>query len=425
MKILISPYGGGSIAHIVRTLTIADELKKRGHQILFTAPISKKSFIEKAGFMVFGEGHADVNLNDEEDQTIRYFRTHRKQFLNWLGDELAAAEAFEPDIIVNSPTFFGPHVSAKLGIPHVTVINAQWIEEFQGLLGLGKAEKKLSHALLRTIGKPIFARKFDSIYMAEIQSFYKELGIEKIPKKRAELHRNNPILIPSIREFEPIIESQRNDIHYVGPLFWDGFEKEPFEPAKLFPDFKEKPFVYVTLGGSIYRQQSYKDLVKALAKKSDWNILLTLGPNIPRSLLEKDYPHLVIQPFAPGVKVCEQADVIINTASHGTVMQALWHGKPVVGIPHNIDQGTIAARLEELKIGINLNPVGLRDFSNREAYFKKATQISWEKIVATAERVLKDKQIKENAQALKAKLRKLGSGEKAAADLIERYARRG
>lgn len=425
LKVLISPYAGGSIAHVVRCLAIADSLRKHGHKILFSTTQTRKPFINQAGYDVFGRGHADVNLNDEKDQTIGYFKTHHSQFIDWLNDEIKAAEFFKPDIIVNSPSFFGPLVAHKLKIPYIGVINAQWLMEFKGLLGLGKSENRLDHAILRRIGKPIFAKRFDDVYMAQIKDFYSQLKIPYIPEKRIDLHRHNPFLIPGIPEFEPIETGKRSDVHYIGPLFWRGFEKEKFDPAELFTDFGKKPLVYVSLGGSIFRKKSYDQLIEALIKQQDWNILLSLGPNFPRSLFPADRPHCVIRSFVPGLLACQYADLVINTASHGTVMQALWHGKPLVVVPYNIDQATIANRLVELGLGINLNVIGLRDFSNREEYFRKATAVTWEQVVNSAVNVLSNTSFKDRAKEFKHKIRSYDKADELAVKYIEKYAKVG
>ena len=421
MNVLFTPYGGGSIAHIVRSLAIADTLKERGHEILFTSPSSKKKFIEQAGYTVFGQGHPEVNLNDENDQTVGYFKEHRSDFIAWLKDEEAAAREFKPDVIVNSPTFFGPMAALKLGIPHISIVNAQWIDEFHGLFGLSFSENNLQHRISRRIGQPILASRFNAVYMKEIAEFYRALDMPKIPIVRKELHARYPIIIPGIPEFEPIKPSKRNDIHYSGPLFWNGFEKSEFKPNTLWSDFSKKPFVYVSLGGSIFRKQSYIDLVKELEKRKEWNILLTLGPNISKQEIGKYSSHLMVEPYAPGLKVCEYADVVINTGGHGTVMQALWAGRPVIALPHNIDQSTIANRLVELGIGKNMNPITLRGFTNREEYFKKAAELPWKKVMDVTAEVLADNKIKTRAAAFKEKIRKYPDAPVKTVQLIEQY----
>ena len=422
MRILFTPYGGGSIAHIVRSLAIADTLKADGHELLFTSPTTKKTFIEGAGYDVYGDGHPEVNLNDEHDQSIGYFKKNRPAFIAWLQDEISAAEDFHPDIIVNSPTFFGPIAGHKLNVPHVSIINAQWTGEFKGLLGLSLSEDTLAHGAMRRLSRPIFARQFERVYMEEIRSFYRELKVPFEPKKRVELHSKHPILIPGIPAFEPIYQTPRTDIHYIGPLFWEGFEREPFVPQDIWPDFGSKPFVYVTLGGSIYRKQSYLDLIDALCKRDDWHILLSLGPNVSPHELPSGADHLAIAPYAPGLAVCQYADAVISTGGHGTVMQALWWGKPVIALPHNIDQATIAARLVELKLGRNMNGISLSGFSDRSRYFAQATGISWQAVIATTENVLEDVTLKRGCQTFRARLRAYPHAARLGADLVISYA---
>jgi MGT family glycosyltransferase len=421
MKILFTPYGGGSIAHIVRSLSIADVLRDRGHEILFTAPTTKKKFIESAGYPVFGDGHPEVNLNDEVDQSIRYFQANRDLFLAWLGDEITAAEQFRPDIIVNSPTFFGALAGIKLGIPQIAIVNSQWITEFKGLLGLSASTDSPRHKVMRMLAKPIFANQFERIYMQEIRSFYASLGVDPAPHRRRDLHGTIPLLIPGIPEFEPINAGKRQNAHYVGPLFWNGFERHDFLPTTIWSDFGEKPFVYASLGGSIYRKQSYIDLVEALNTRPDWHIVLSLGPNITSNELPRAGGHISIRPYVGGLAVCSYADAVMTTGGHGTVMQALWHGKPLVALPHNIDQATIAARLEELGVGTNLNPVSVQSFSNREQYFRQATSIAWSKVIQATEHVLKDDGMRRNAVQLKGMLRVYDHADRLAADLITKY----
>ena len=423
MKILFTPYSGGSIAHIVRSLAVADCLLKRGHEILFTSTTSKREFVRKAGYEVYGDGHPDVNLNDENDQTISYFKNNRHLFIAWMRDEIRAADDFRPDILVNSPNFMGTPAGSLFNIPYISIINAQWLMEYRGLLGIGKSKNHIGHQLFRKVAKPIFSYKFEKFYMKEVISFYNELKIPRVPRRRIHIHNSNPAIIPGIPEFEPLERTKRTNLHYVGPLFWQGFEQAAFEPSYAFSDISPgRPFIYISLGGSIFRKQSYEELIGAFAKKTEWNILLSLGPNFSREDFKRDMPHFAIRTYVAGLKTCQYADVIVNTGSHGTVMQALWNGKPVIAIPHNIDQGSIAARLVELKIGANLNPINLKDFSNRGVYFEKATQISWAVIMKEIEKVLHDPQMKRNAECFGSILRSYSSRDEKAADLIEKYA---
>lgn len=423
MKILFTPYSGGSIAHVIRSLAIADELKSRSHEILFTATTIRKPFINQAGYEVFGAGHAEVNLNDEKDQSIGYFRKNRHLFLNWLSDELAAAKEFQPDIVVNSPSFFGSLIRHKYRIPYVTILNAQWLNHFRGLLGLGKSTEALPHVLLRNALRPVFTKRFEELYLAEIREFYKTLDIGYVPSKRADLHSHNPILIPSVSEFEPLEPDTRDDVHFIGPLFWRGFEDMEFDRSGMFRNPK-RPLIYVSLGGSIFRQDVYNNLINLFIGQSEWNIIMSIGPNFKRTDFPPDTDHFKLYEYVPGLRVAQHAELVVNTASHGTVMQALWHGKPLVTIPHNIDQGTIAARIHELGVGVNLNAVNILDFSKREKYFIKATEVKPKQVMAAIRRVMTDPRYKLNAQRMSGILRKHDRAAALGADYVELYAKR-
>lgn len=422
MKILFTPYGGGSMAHIVRSFPIARELQHLGHEVLFTTTKSKKSFIEGQGFKTFGSGHPDVNLNDEDDQSVKYFRDHRREFIEWFQDEINAVYYFKPDVIVNSPSFFGAISGKKTNTQYVTILNSQWLTTFQGLMGLGLSDKKFSNNLLRKFLHPIFTKKFEKLYLEEIKTFYKELEIDSVPQKRSDLHSDHRIIIPGVPEFEPL-EINHKSVSFVGPIFWEGFESERFHPSMHFKDHA-KPLIYITLGGSIFRKDSYEKLISSFNRRKEWNIVLSIGPNFTREKFQSDNEHFIIRQFVPGLGVNEHAKVMVNTASHGSVMQALWHGTPIVAIPHNIDQATIASRIKELGIGINLNPIGFKDFTNREVYFKKALEVTSEDIENAVNEILNNyEKYQKNILDIQASLKKYPNAHKRAAQIILEHAK--
>jgi UDP:flavonoid glycosyltransferase YjiC (YdhE family) len=404
---------------VVRSLALADELKSRGHTVLFTSSKAKRAFVEQAGFSVYGASHPDLNLNDENDQGIGYFTSHRHEFMEWFRDEIAAAEDFRPDVIVNSPTFFGAIAAKKTRIPHVTVVNGNWLPSFRGVLGLGRCDCSLGHDFSRRMMGPLLARGFDRVYLAQIQGWYDELGVGPLPTTRSDLHKGLPALIPGIPILEPV---ERESAHFIGPLHWTGFDGLSPGGPSLFTD-TSRPRIYVTLGGSVFRKESYRELMEAFAARDDWDTVMSLGPNIPRDALPADLPHLKVRQYVPGLDACRWADVVVNTASHGTIMQALSFGKPMVLIPRNIDQSTFAARLQELGAAENLNRMSLKAFTKREAYVESANRITGDRIVQAAERVFQSKSLRGGAMRLSEEVARFPDGARRGADLIQEVVR--
>lgn len=105
MKILFTPMASSSLAHMARLFAIADEIRNRGHKILFTSTHDRKEFIEKSGYEVYRRTYLPVNFNDPKDQSLNYLKEKREHFKDWFNNEIEAATIFDADLIVTSPGF--------------------------------------------------------------------------------------------------------------------------------------------------------------------------------------------------------------------------------------------------------------------------------------------------------------------------------
>jgi UDP:flavonoid glycosyltransferase YjiC (YdhE family) len=99
--------------------------------------------------------------------------------------------------------------------------------------------------------------------------------------------------------------------------------------------------------------------------------------------------------------VLERAVLMVSHAGHGTVMKALWQGKPMVLIPWGRDQPGVAARAEALGV----------------AEVVPCAQASAETIGAAVKRVLASEEMARNAALHSARLRATDPPATAAAHL--------
>ena len=121
------------------------------------------------------------------------------------------------------------------------------------------------------------------------------------------------------------------DTHrFVGPTLWS--------PAGALPDWwpevpADKPVVYVTLGSS-----GYGDLLPALlrdlAKAPVTVITASAGKASIRGVIGNAY----VADFLPGELAAQRAALVISNGGSQTCYQAFAHGKPVLGVPANLDQ---------------------------------------------------------------------------------------
>ena len=122
--------------------------------------------------------------------------------------------------------------------------------------------------------------------------------------------------------------------HYVGPLgIW--------EPPRERPTYLEEPGdPWILVSISSQRQDDLALAEAALEALADApvRVLVTLGPEHDRSELSSPPANARVEKSVSHSAVLERAVLLVSHAGHGTVMKALWQGKPMVLIPWGRDQ---------------------------------------------------------------------------------------
>ncbi len=85
-------------------------------------------------------------------------------------------------------------------------------------------------------------------------------------------------------------------------------------------------------------------------------VLLTLGPGHDRSELSSLPRNARVESVVSQAAVLERAVLLLSHAGHGSVMKALWHGRPMVLVPWGRDQPGVAARAEALGVAVVVPP---------------------------------------------------------------------
>jgi len=249
---------------------------------------------------------------------------------------------------------------------------------------------------------------------------YSKLNIKNDMRSRNEVYKPMAVMIPADEYTQPLRKKQKNVCH-IGPLFWDGFEKMGSDlTEKKIKNFKgNKKLIYLMFGGSVFKKKIYKQIIKAVVKMN-YKLIVCIGPNFDRKHFIKDNKNLIIRNLVPGMRLSKLCDIIVNIGSQGSVIQGLWWGKPQVAVPIIMDQAYYANRLQEMRLGINANPVSLLKFSRRENFSNLPKDISI-RIRKSVEEIFENSFYSMNALKFKKKLRKYKNPAKTAADFIENY----
>lgn len=403
MKILAIPYSH-TLSHISRPLAVAQELRSRGHDIIFAGDSPKKAFIEKQGFQV-------VPIYEiSPDILYGNIRSGKLQFVNnsdidrMIEADLALFDQVRPDIVLTDGRFTAPISCHIAGIKHAAIVNVSsteyralpyvpffdWIPE-----AVLSRENNLWKMLDRlNLSLEMFVFDHATNYFTKLS---RKHGLKKMITATNCLVGKDLTLLPDIPEYFPT-RNLPADYHYIGPIT---LRQELPPPAWWPPKTGDKPLVYITMGTTGI--SNFFEIVYKLISSSEMAaIITTAGQGKQLATVEGS---IYIEEMMDGDMVMEACDLVVCHGGNGTIYQALQHGKPIIGIPTIPDQSFNMRRVEALGIGCTLT---WKEFINNQDSLLKA--ISY---------IKGNRNFFEQAEKVKSLLSTYNAP-KAAADLIER-----
>src|SRR5467141_2382598 len=134
--------------------------------------------------------------------------------------------------------------------------------------------------------------------------------------------------------------------HYVGPLgIW-----EPPRERPTYLDEPGDPWILVSISSQRQDDVALADATLHALADAPVRVLVTLGPEHDPSELSVHPANARVENTVSHSAVLERAVLLVSHAGHGTVMKALWRGRPMVLIPWGRDQPGVAARAQALGV---------------------------------------------------------------------------
>lgn len=354
MKILSIPYTH-TLSHISRPLLVAEELRARGHEVVFAGSSPKTKFIKDEGFEV-------LPLHEPDPEVL--FGNIRKGKLRFASDsevermieaDLKIYKEVRPDVVLTDGRFSAPISTHIAGLKHVAIVNVSsteyralpYIPFFDRLPGF---TRKIFNDLNLKLEMLIFDNA-----MSVFKKLSKKHGLKNTVTATNCLAGKDITLLADIPEYFPA-KNLPDNYHYIGPLTW----KANIPPPPWWPPKGARPLIYVTMGttgigdffGKAYR----------LFEASEFSAVVTTGAQVAG--LKTIEGKLYIEPFMNGDIVTEECDLVVCHGGNGTIYQALEHGKPVIGIPTIPDQRFNMRRVEALGVGKTLSWKGFEGNSS-------------------------------------------------------------
>ncbi len=444
-KLLFTTLPSNDLGLLTRSLPIAAELTKRGHQIAFCSPgESPSKLIAEAGFDNLVPRHPVYYLlaaKPEAGSLYRMLKAGRQDF--------GSLFRFLGQLVRAMPTKFFPSTPEMWDMDHLAALSGMLSERFvrtscEALMALVTdcgadvvvdflnpyaciAAKALRKPLATVIQADMHPASRGFIWWKErppdlptpvpvVNRVLADYGLQPIAKTE-ELLVGDLTLVVGMPETDPLPDSA--DVTYIGPILWQRSETE-------LPDWieglsKDKPVIWVYSGNPRYVKGIRTPVdsavvlyacIAALADE-DVQVVLTTGHHsLPKDVLPlpANFRHEL---FVPGLAMADRSDLLIHHGGYGSCQTGLYTGTPAVIIPTYSERESNARRIAAVGAGDFVVPV-------EKARGNKHVPV--EELRAKVRKVLSDPSYAERAKVMGERLRAYG-GAPEAARLIERLTR--
>jgi UDP:flavonoid glycosyltransferase YjiC (YdhE family) len=428
---------------LTRSLPIARELARRGHEILFCSPAqAPRRLIAEAGFENLVPKHPLYDLMDANQKlkglvrliaSGKYKERHRNLF-NFLRQLIPAIPVkFAPN---TREVWNFDHTSAIMGMLNPGFVHANCEALKNTIVDSGAdvvvdflnpfaviAARALQKPLVTVIQGNFHPESGGFIWWKTppreipscVPTVNKVLAVYRLPSLHAleELCVGDLTLSVGTSETDPLPKTA--DVTYIGAVLWQMDTAQL--PESVLKLRKDKPVIWVYSGNPRYAGTNdiFDSMVVlrtciAAFGNEDLQVVLTTGHHpLPKEVLPlpANFHH---ESYVPGLAMAERCDVLIHHGGYGSCQTGLYAGKPAVIMPTFSERESNARRIAALGaaaiVSVDMTPG------------KK--QVNVDELRATVRHVLSDSSFRDNAQQIGEKLRTYG-GASQAADLIEQF----
>ena len=250
---------------------------------------------------------------------------------SYVQEDLAVLDEIRPDVVVGDFRL-SLSVSARLkNVPYLTISNAYWSPYYREKYPLPEVEPVSWLGL--TLGNLVFqaVRPFAFAYHTRpMNRLRREYGLASLGLDLRRIYTDaDYTLYADLPTLMPLQGAPDNHV-FLGPIVWS--PSSPLPPWwNDLPD--DRPLVYVTLGSS-----GRSDLLGPTLAAVSGLPVAVLAATAGRVQLDSVPGNVYLADFLPGEEAARRASLVICNGGSPTTQQALVHGKPVLGIPSNLDQ---------------------------------------------------------------------------------------
>lgn len=365
-------------------ISIAQLLRKRGHQVAFVTSPTFKETLAEAGLKRIPRGEKDGQSFQVDVWAEPIAVAIQVKHIEY------ALTFFKPDVLVGQQLTLGPLIAGdRYSIPTAFVGLAAYLLPTSAALREPPLQSKVEERLRWRY--------------QEMMEFYNQArDLFQMPKSLAHC-MDTPLigdlfLLQSIPELE--VDKLPARVHLVGSCLWEPPYFD-FELASWLrqADFSQEPVIYVQPGRTFQFPKFWSHLLEAFGDRPV-RVVAAIGRmdgevgSIPDNFFVRNHISQKL--------VLSQARAVISSGHTTTVLGALTHGLPSLLIPNGSGTEDIAERCQKAGAAIVLSPHA----------------VTVETLKQSLEKLLNCFHLRHNAQKLQWAFAKINGSEKSA-DLLE------
>ncbi len=332
---------GVTAAHVIRPLGIARDLDRTEFAPVFAADPRWRGLVENEGlpFEPLPCIEQDAFLKRLDRGAPLYTLEELQAYVQ---DDLRLIAKTKPDVIVGDFRI-SMGISAELsGIPYLALNNAHWSPN--AVLPLPVPEHPLvALAGTKLAGRLIglFMPHFLRVQARAMNRLRRWYGLAPLGGDGARAvytcgARALYMDVPALYGNQPFAANE----HWIGPVLW--------APETALPDWwdalpTDRPLAWASAGSS--GDSGAMDMAVSALRDAGFAVMVATAGRMraPAGTYAAE--------FIPGLRAAARADLVVCNGGSGLVYQALACGKPVLGLPRNMDQYYVMEAVERQGAG--------------------------------------------------------------------------
>jgi MGT family glycosyltransferase len=389
---------GAAYGHVNPTLAVAQELVRRGEQVVYYVTEEFRAAVEATGATfqpyqsAMGKMQPPAGLPKDANLIFRALPLMRiKESQNVLPLVLERIGMEQADFILyDSLCLWGRIVAQALHLPAI-------------LLCPTYPQNERSHFMRK---QPEFMQSESPGMFDDIQSAINDLctlyHVPLLDFRDFFTHAEALNIVFMPRAFHPAGEIFDERFVFVGPSILPRKDAPTLSLNRMI----DQPTLFISLGTAFNNRPDFFDLCLHTFDDQSWNVILAHGKRVDVAALGSVPQNFLLAPYVPQLEVLQQASVFVTHGGMNSVMESLYFGVPVVVVPQMIEQEMTARRCAESGLGIALDPDNL----------------TAETLRAAVEQVHRTPTFREHVKAMQQTVRAAG-GYQLAVDAISNFAR--